>query len=261
MYKFIIAKIFIVAALTALLAACGKTTSSSEKIPALTQESKGVANTPRIVGLGDLKIGMTINEFLNISEIKSKVVRDISSQTLDERIDSLSGRGIDKVWKNNNQSKIDGYSKIYTENITDFEFLTELGLSKNEHDTNKVIARFFEDKLIGITVESVGKEFEEILIKKYGVPKNSEDLTVENCQNGYGAKSESLYGMKESIWGEEGGITAVVERLFPGCGRAVIISYIIKNSKTLENVLAIERKAKSDKKDSDLKSKASASKI
>jgi hypothetical protein len=213
-----------------------------------------------IVGVSDLKIGMTIEEFTDTREIKSKIIRDISTQSSDDRMDEYLERASNMVWKQDSESNVDSYSKIYAPGIIDYKFGIQLGIKKVTGDTFHVTTRFYENKLISIRIKNPGTELEELLEAKYGKPKIENKTNTVICQNGYGAKSEHLKGSVADVWGDGKPIKARIYSVFYDCGKA-FSEYYIEDVKKVAAVNSIEEKAEQKQKNIERSIKASSSKL
>ena len=161
-----------------------------------------ISNAQPIVGLGDFKIGMSLDEFLQVPDIVNLGVHDISTQTSSDYTDKILKRTKGKVWKQTSESAVDDYKKIYTPGIIDFEFSMALGIKSYSDDSYEVKLRFYENKLIQIKLPTIRLEFEDLLTSKYGKPIIENKTKKVICQNGYGAKSEHLDGSMYSKWGK-----------------------------------------------------------
>lgn len=226
----------------------------------MTAAFVGYAGAQPIVSVGDFKIGMTEEEFLDVQEIKIKNVKDVSMKTSDDRYLEYLGRPSNIVWKMNNESKNESYSKIYSPEITDYEFSMLLGVQNYGKDSHKITARFYENKLISIRIPDAGSDFEELLESKYGKPLKKDNATTVICQNGYGARSEHFNGSMTSVWGEGKPIKARIKGLFFGCGKFKS-EYYIEDIKKVSIVDAIEIKAQKEHVSAEKNNKASSSRL
>ena len=220
----------------------------------------GLVNAQPITGLGDIKIGMTVEEFLGSEELKNKNVRDISTQSHNDRMEELLKKSNNTIWKKDSESKVDSYLKIYLTGVIEYEFKIPLGVKSYSGDLHEVKAKFYDGKLISIRVPNAGTEFEELLTTKYGKPLKMDRTKTVICQNGYGAKSEHLNGSMASVWGEGKPIRAQVHWSFYDCGKGGS-AYYIEDVKKVGTVEALERKAEQNQKNSETYNKASASKL
>lgn len=220
----------------------------------------GFSVSQPIVAIGDIKIGMSEDEFLEVPEIKAKTLKDKSNQTSAENLEILRGKGFTKLWKTTKDSNVASYNRIYTTQVTNFEFAMPLGISNSQGDTYGIALNFFDGRLIEIRVDQAGVNFEKALEVKYG-PAIMEDKTKSvTCQNGYGAKSEHLIGSLASIWGKDKPIEAKVYWTFFDCGERGS-AYYIRDVKKVQQANELEKSAKKEATNADIKAKASSSRL
>jgi hypothetical protein len=167
-----------------------------------------LANAQPITSIADLKIGMTEAQFFEISDVKSKEVRDKTDQPPSDWLSQHSGKDTGIVWKQTSKSTVDRYEAIHSPGIADYSFVMPLGVRSSQGESYNVVARFLENILIRVYVYKGGREFEEILERKYGRPGKEDKTKIEVCQNGYGAKTEHRYGALSSVWGQGSPIVA-----------------------------------------------------
>lgn len=126
-----------------------------------------------IVGVGEFKIGMTIDEFLELPVIKGKSLQDKSNRN--------NFPGENDLWKISvDNTEINETARIYSADIVVFEFSAPMGVlnsaGKDIYDTS---AKFYKGKLafINVAVDAVSSSnFEEILTAKYGKPEGVPDF-------------------------------------------------------------------------------------
>ena len=229
------------------------------KLIFLTFYISNAANAQPIVSLGELKIGMTEIEFLELPEVKSKTIQDIGNKKNDLN-DNV-------VWKKTADSTIpDSFSrrpelwKIHTPEYIKYEFKMSTGVKDGMNkDLYKTTLEFYKNKLVLIDLDISGSfhTFVEILTKKYGKPVVVGKMKKEICQNGYGVKSEHDTGYTTSNWGLERDISGRLMLLNSECGKYPGAFYQITNKqgeavKELERVAAQEafNKANSEKSSS-----------
>lgn len=103
-----------------------------------------------IVGIGELRIGMPEDEFLNLQDIKSKNTQDASSKKFNS-----SDRD---VWKKNHESAVpDSYArmpqywKIYTPEYVVYEFKFATGIKDiSGKDSYDATVDFYKKELISV---------------------------------------------------------------------------------------------------------------
>jgi hypothetical protein len=220
-----------------------------------------LANAQPITSLAELKIGMTEAQFLEISDVKSKDFRDITTQSSGDWLSQYSGKDTGIVWKQTNKSTVEPYLAIHSPGITDYSFVMPLGVSSSQGESYKIVARFFENILIRVYAYKGGREFEEILERKYGRPEKEDKTKIEVCQNGYGAKTEHRSGALSSVWGQGSPIVAKITWTTLDCGRAVSSRYSIEDVNRNIKAAEMEKRAKNEARDAEVGSKASSSKL
>jgi hypothetical protein len=209
-----------------------------------------------IVSIGDLKIGMTEEEFLVLPIIKSKNIQDYSKK-------NFNASEYD-VWKKTSESRNSTYrSRVYLPDNVEYEFKMATGvkdlLGKDAYD---VTAKFYKGELIRIQMNlSLSlPDFKNILTEKYGNPTLDDNMKKVTCQNTYGAKSEHYDGYRSWDWGGESEVKASLFMSSISCGKFGSM-YFIGNTKKYNFVLSAEKKAEEDERNEVIKAKASSSKL
>jgi hypothetical protein len=203
-----------------------------------------------VTGFGDYKVGMSIDEFLGVSEINSLVLRD--------KTDLFSERGyLLKTTFNSNLK--DTNSKLYSEDLIKFEFPAATGLKENfGSDSRSATVIFYKNKLAKISLSDPPNDFIEILKSKYGRPKIIDNTSLITCQNGFGAKSRYKNGGYSHIWPGKGGVIAEYYSFFSGCG-GLQNYYSVKDEKADKIINDIQKKGVDRDRAEQLKAKASES--
>lgn len=229
--------------------------------------SGSIVFAQNIEGIGDFKIGMNINEFLENHIIKGKNIR--------EKVRTIESPNIGEVLKITSNTKFDEYiipgrikdasiarNKIYSSDIEKYEFLTSLGIKdiygKDEYNISII---FFKRRLIYIGTGNGNKEFEKILTEKYGKPIIDDKSKMEICQNGYGAKTEHLNGSVNHYWGRGNLIEA---RYYFGnfsCGKYPYSGYEVYSLADKTQVDAIQTEGRKIFESEDTKRKAEGTKL
>lgn len=217
----------------------------------------GYAGAQPIVAIGDLKIGMTEEEFLELPDIKSKSIQDYSNK-------KWNSSDLD-VWKKTNESRNSTYSsRIYLPENVEYEFKMATGVKdfrgKDAYDVKTI---FYKGELIRIQLNLAASfmDFRNILTEKYGKPTVDDNMKKVTCQNGYGAKSEHNDGYMSWDWGGKGEIKANLFMSSSSCGKYVGSMYFITNTKKHNFVSSAERKAEEEERNEATKAKASSSKL
>ncbi len=213
------------------------------------------ANAQNIVGVGNLRMGMTEAEFLELPEISSKLVRDAEDKNYkqDDRA----------VWKKTNESKVASYEKIYSPDYVVYEFDMAIGIKDYAgNDNYKVSAKFVKRKLIHIQVFLTGGyDVEKLLSEKYGQPNVLDKMKKVVCQNGYGAKSVHSDGFIAFEWGAKTKNNASLLIGSSDCGKLITSSYSVEDGKKYSQILEAERRIEKNIEKEELKNKANASKL
>jgi hypothetical protein len=226
----------------------------------------GAAIAQPIIGIGELNIGMTMIDFLELPEIKSMGIHDISERTsLD--ISSTNVRASKgKVWKNTQKSEINyGVKKIYSSDITEFEFLMSTGVvssSTFKTDWYPFVIRFFNNELIRISITQIepdSQKFIQLLTDKYGGPTKDEKTNPTLCWSKF--FQEELTYLNGSIvynWGSKA-VKAQI-RTNQYCAKKSTEYYIIDEIKD-SLVNKIEQKIEREINEAESKKKASSSRL
>jgi hypothetical protein len=215
----------------------------------------GSANAQPIIGIGDFKIGMSITDFLNAPEIRSKIVRESSAGDI---LSQMNDGGT--VWKTDNKSRVEDYRKIFSAGISKYEF--KMSLSESEINEQGLSAEFYEGLLIKLTVNrGFSLKFLDILKNKYGEPKVTNKMKSVVCQNGYGAKFERNDGSLHYEWGSENPINAEIVVLSLSCGKFFSILYTVKDVVKANLVFQAEQKLKKAYEEEIKKQNSASSKL
>lgn len=205
-----------------------------------------------ITGISDFKIGMSMEEFLELPLIKEKNIQDKASQT--------SSTCELCVWKTSVDSPVDKYIRVYSADIVQFEFKAPMGVPKTfKEDSYDTKIQFYKGKLASVYVFDT-QNFYELLTAKYGRPIEEDKTKLVKCQNGYGAKSEHFAGTNSSIWGKGKKITATLREFFWGCGRGDR-SYTVEDVAIAKILHRIEESGRKALEAEDAKLKVGASKL
>jgi hypothetical protein len=215
-----------------------------------------------IVGIGEIRIGMSEQEFLQAAEIKSKNLQDASL-----RKHSTSGSDL---WKKTQDSVVpESYArfpehwKIYTPEYSEYTFKMSTGIKDfMDRDSYDTTVQVYKNEVIYISIQisASATKFIDILNAKYGKSVVKDNMTKETCQNGYGAKTEHNTGYIANTWGQSNKISAMVMLSSSNCGKYAGASYSISDEKRSQ-VSEIERKAKQEAKSNETKEKAASSKL
>lgn len=155
-----------------------------------------------INGIGDFKVGMQLEEFLDLPFIKEKNMHEKAASK------SVYSPGVSGLWKTTIDSPVAKQSlnpqgdRVYSADVVKFEFIAPMGVPKTDGDAYPTTIKFYKGKLASVAVFNAGSEFEKILTTKYGQPVKEDKTKRVTCQNGLGATSSELEGADLSIWGE-----------------------------------------------------------
>lgn len=220
-------------------------------------------NSQPILGIDEIKIGMTENEFTKLPEIRSKIIKNAQDSTyaLDEKI----------VWKTTIDTRLlsrnPNIFQIYTKSIITYEFSMPIGIKNiNGIDSYSAKAFFYNGELVelGLYLDfpyNDSDNFIKILASKYGNPLIEDMTGIATCQNSYGAKSQHLEGTKLWIWGAKSKITAIVIITNRDCGRKKGARYSIYDSNRYTEALGKNKKYKEEEENKSIKDLTSSSKL
>jgi len=216
----------------------------------------GYVGAQPVVGVGDIKVGMTEMDFLQVSDIKSKSIQDFSGK---------KGDFFSIVWKRNSDSGNSAFGdKIYSKEYIKYYFKLETGVINHRgSDIYDVVANFYKGELISIDI-NVGvsaNDFVTILSEKYGKPNFIDETKKSVCQNSYGAKTEHNDGSRYWNWGGGNHIVASIGMFAGDCGKNFASTYSIKNIEKSNLIFNIEKNLAEDFKKSETKAKASSSRL
>ena len=208
-----------------------------------------------ITGVGELKINMSVQDFLNLPEIKDKDLRDTSVYA--------KVPGDFYMWKKTAEdSNIDGHSRIFSKDIVKYEFMMSIGvpniLGKDRYKTTAV---FYKENLVEIVISDKLLDIKEILTQKYGKPVVQNWLKRITCQNGFGAVTNQLNGDIFYEWGKGKKITATLMNSISDCGKDMIGIYTVENSAVSKMIYESEAKSRKAFEAESRSNKASASKL
>jgi hypothetical protein len=181
-----------------------------------------------IKGIGDFKIGMSIEDFLELPFVKENNIQDKASRRF--------GADEKDAGKASIESQVKKHNRPHTADIVQYEFAAPMGIHETyTKDSYNTTAEFYNGKLAVVYVSNATSEFEVLLTAKYGQPTKENKLKRVYCQNAYGANLPSLGGTESVIWGKGKKITATIGNLFYDCGK-VNISYTVADE-TVANIL------------------------
>jgi len=207
-----------------------------------------------IKGIGDLVIGMSVEEFLELPEIKIKNIKDFQNASEINNWMDLRKTTIDS-----SVSDID--YRVYSADVVKFDFLYQVGIFDRQGDDKyKLTATFYKTKLARLYISDFKAEFEDILTKKYGKPIKLDKLTSISCQNAYGAVSTQIKGSETLIWGKDKKIVATLRSNYPTCNY-YSMSYGVEESAIARIMDRIEENGRTAAKIKEEKTKIDASKI
>ena len=211
------------------------------------------ANSQEIIGLGNFKIGMTVEEFLEVPHLKSK---DLSEKNSSKFIPEHSD-----LWKKTANSDVESYDRIYSQELTNFEFLLPIGIiNVLGTDLYWTEVTFYKNLLVSINIKDADSSFEKILSSKYGKPTYEKKTKQIICQNGYGAKTSHSDGTNYYVWGNGKKVIAQLAFTYYSCGKTGI-TYEVKNTAVMNTVLQLEARLKKDAEIKETLTKAKESKL
>lgn len=226
-----------------------------------------LAQAQEIRGVGNIRIGMSESEFLELPEIKSKNIQDAGKK----KWDSNDG----DVWKKTSESIVPEsyaqtpyYWKIYTPDYVKYNFQMATGIKNDSRDKDlyDAAAEFYKGELIKIKLSIPPAtsffQFKDVLTEKYGKPTRRNNMSKVICQNGYGVKSEHDDGYITLDWGsDKDQIEASLMISNRDCGEHSFSSYTILHKQKNTLVSNLERKAQDSAQKEVIKTKATSSKL
>ena len=215
-----------------------------------------------IVGIGEIRIGMSEEEFLQAAEIKSKNLQDASLRKYSTSESDLWKKTSDSIVPKDYERYPEMW-KIYTPEYNEYTFKMSTGIKDYmDRDSYDTTVKVYKKEVISISIliSASSIKFIDILNVKYGNSIVKDNMTKETCQNGYGAKTEHNTGYIANTWGQNNKISATVMLSSSNCGKYAGASYSISSEKNSQ-VSEIERKAKQAAKSNEAKEKASSSKL
>jgi hypothetical protein len=222
-----------------------------------------------IVGIGDLKIGMSEQKFLDLPYIKGKKIQDAGRRS---SLDLIDG----DIWRQTSDSDVPEYlvrllgpelsirNKIYSPHHSKYEFKLRTGVkNKSGTDEYDAVTEFYKKELIDIslTIGSSSSAFIDILTTKYGEPYQVNKMTKESCQNESSVSTEHDTGVVAFKWGENAPIEASVVNVRMNCGKNLGSYYSVHNRAAVTLVTTLLAKGASEAITKFKQSKAAASKL
>lgn len=204
-----------------------------------------------ITGIGELKIGMDVEDFLMLPEMVNKEILDTSVYA---RVP-----GDSYVWKiTSADKKSNEIVRIFSDDVVRYEFKSSIGVANIYGvDNYSFSATFYKGQLAILSVHDKVLDIEEPLKLKYGKPKVSDFTKLITCQNGFGAKFKHIDGSKYFEWGRGKVVRAVLTNSFSDCGRDVMAIYSVENTSVSKIIFDMESKARK----SSTESKAKATRL
>jgi hypothetical protein len=226
----------------------------------IASAGSNMAAAQPIVGLGELKIGMSEEEFLDVPDIKRRrIIPGESTGALPWEI-FLFRKTSDSMPAKYRQD-LENW-KIFSPDHTQYELSMAVGVKdKSGRDLYKTWMSFYKTKLVKILVDikSESKTFIEIIETKYGAPVVTDRLKKEVCEDDNGKKTEYYGGSMDFDWGQKAPITASV--FFSSFCGSVVGRYEISDRVGDLELFKIELDLKKYFIESNKKSKAEASKL
>lgn len=203
-------------------------------------------------GIGAFRIGMDVESFLRLPEIETRTIKAWS-------FDSDLIRNPRDLFKNTNAINV-RLKKIYSPNIIDFYFMTELAVMGDYY--YPASARFYNNKLISISIENATTELGKLLAEKYGEPRRSGGIKKTICQNKFGAQYFEYDGREKLIWKTNSSIHGILTN-WAFCGNFYPNSseYTVEHIKNANLATSEELRISETIKKEDLKKKALSSQL
>ena len=196
----------------------------------------GISAGQVVTGIGDFRVDMTEEAFLELPLIKEKKLREkkefFEEPTERELLRTSSGTKLNSdagSMPDSVLSSMNSLEGVFSPDILRYEFMSPLGVpSIGAKDSYQIKVVFYKNKL-GIISVKASPNFKEILTEKYGKPTVSGKINMVICQNKFGAKSEELDGTEKLHWAAKNRIGATLTRAFSNCGRDMLIGYSVEN--------------------------------
>jgi len=211
-----------------------------------------VKTAQKITGFGNYKIGMLVNDFLTLTEIK---MLDLKDKTKSSYVPNDG-----ELLRTTSTSDIETYNKVYSEDVVKFEFNLATGVESIGKDSHWTTVTFYKNKLVQIYIYHPPVEFLEILTEKYGKPRILDKTKYVTCQNGYGAKTQHKDGKVAYLWTGMNSLIAEYSYLWMNCGE-ISNYYTIKDNNLIVVVDSITKAGAAKERSEATKSKASNSKL
>lgn len=202
-----------------------------------------------LIGVGDFKVGMSIEEFLSVPDIAQLKIKENERGLYD--LDSKTLR------RTSVESELELESRVFSPLMYIYEFQLFLGDGHGPYHTDAI---FYSGELISINLRRVHHSLEEILRQKYGSPKAKDSRRIATCSTEDGRLSRGTVGNLELTWGVDKKVGATYLENWYMCKR-VFLSYSVKDwKKALETDKIKNLGLKQAKKDM-AKQKAAESKF
>ena len=211
-----------------------------------------IAHSQEIKGIGEFKVGMSIDEFLELPSIKTKNLSDKNE-------DMVYVKG-NELWRIMAGQTVNEYERIYSPDKVSFELETPIDIP-TEGTLYRAKIVFYKGLMASIDIQNAIFDFKEILTERYGKPTFKDNSHWVVCQNGFGAKTNHVEGSLTSTWGRGGKIIAEFNSSSSSCGQSVFVFYTVENPLTVKIMEKVEEKMKKTAESINLKNKASGSKL
>jgi hypothetical protein len=219
----------------------------------------------QVLGVGELIIGISSEQFLKLSQINSKYLRErpkLFEKPNHDEIIRLTDGTIYDMYTGGQKLSVPKSLKIFSPDVVRYQFVYPLGIPRgSEGDTYEIRATFYKDKLSDVVIDRANLEFKRLLTEKYGKPVSVNSSKMEMCQNSFGAKSEHMTGVIRDVWGGDGEIQANFSVSSSNCGKYSAIRYSVSSALDLKEIDKIQNEGERKLEELELKAKSIGSKL
>lgn len=169
-----------------------------------------------ISGIGDLKVGMSQNDFLALPIIEHKIPSEKKYKiTIYKNIlDNEEGN----LWVITSDSNVRDEDRVFSPDVVKYEFRYPIQLDEQQRVAYKTKAIFYKDQLIEISLSNMNYlTFKKLLTEKYGSGITENKSRTVICQNDYGSRVEMFEGTIKTVWGRGKKIGSVLQQTMTNC--------------------------------------------
>lgn len=169
-----------------------------------------------ISGIGDLKIGMSQNEFLALYIIEGKIPSEKKYKVTTYK--NILDNEESNLWVITSDSNVRDEDRVFSPDVVKYEFRYPIHLDEHQRVAYKTKAIFYKDKLVEISLSNMNYlTFKKLLTEKYGLGVTENKSRAVICQNDYGSRLEMFEGTIKTVWGRGKKVGSVLQQTMTNC--------------------------------------------